>query len=66
MTLDGQHGTRFPTEASGSNGHGMENLRRFMCILQEWDRAEKAATRTQRGSEFVDRCFTDEPKSGKT
>lgn len=66
MTLDGQHGTGFPTEASGSDSQGMQNLRQFIGILQEWDRAEGTKTRMRRCSELVNRCFTDEPESGKT
>jgi len=41
---------------------GVENLRRFMSILREWDEQERSDLRERRGLALVRRCFTEAPQ----
>lgn len=63
MTLGRQLSSQEEAEEQRSSDDGMENLRQFMAILQEWDREDRHQLQEQRGRSLVDRCFTDDMES---
>jgi len=63
MSLDRQpHRTGEPARQA-SEKDGLENLRRFMSILREWDQEEPASRRERRGRALAERCFTEDDES---
>jgi len=44
----------------------MNNLRRFLAVLQRWDREARAQEQDTRAQALVGRCFTDDADSCNT
>lgn len=46
------------------DAEAIRNLRAFIAILQEWDRASGSETKTTRGYRFIESRFTSAKESG--